>query len=81
MTKLIGACYDIPDGRAVANGLYGLKGMSSEHAEVRLLVKSLSKFVAKCPQALSSAEKAMALYGLQVLPIAGCCSHTCVLYT
>ena len=49
-------------GKQVAMALNGLKGMSSEHAEVRSILKALVNKVESCPDLLSGQQVVMALY-------------------
>jgi len=53
------------NAQAVANALYGLQGMSSDHAQVLNLVEALADKVRKCDERLSAQEVGNALYGLQ----------------
>jgi len=56
--------------KTVGNALYGLQGCSSEHAEVRSILKALTPQIAKCSEPLDAQAVGNALYGLQ-----GCSSE------
>ena len=60
-------CRETPNAQAVGNALYGMQGMSSDHAEVRSMVSALLGKVHSCKESLGAQEVGNALYGMQCM--------------
>ena len=57
------------DEQAIGNALYGLQGMNSDSADVKLLLRAFSAQVERCTEPLIAEEVANALYRLHWMNI------------